>query len=696
MQNLWRSRRFQYLVLPLLIFLLAFLPRAIYPVSRSMLWYYRAIEFSDALAVRDWIGTYSSCHPGVTVMALGAIGVRLFGWRWGLSSDQLMGVAPTKPGMVDGAVTAGVISLTLVISLCVVLAYFLLSRIAGRKVALVGSCLLAMDPFHMTHSKAFHVDGLLATFMLVSVLFLFNYLYREKWTDLVLSGVFGGLALLTKNPSLFLVPYAALAIGVWKAVEILIGSAEKGRWRTWARWLGTLIRAVLIWCGVAVVVFVALWPAMWVQPLHVLSLMRDRTAFHVETVHLKSVYFNGRASFDDPGLPFYLATMAWKTTLVTLPMIVAALLFALIRFRRGEHSRMVWLLAAYVLCFNLQMGLSAHKAIRYILPVSPVLDVLAALGLVWSAEALGRVRRWRRVAWLPAALIAVVLVLQAGFVFRHHPYYGTHHNHLLGGSRVAKRILPLQDRGEGLDLAAQYLNSLPRAAQSRAMVFTYSADFFGRYFLGHTEIAPSPWTNYRVYYVDQVMRRLGGEEWMEAWDADRQTAPLWTVAFDGVTYVWIYGSAPNELAAGGPEYETDFRFGEGIRLKRIRFSSDTVSPGDPLEVVLFWESDREIKDDYTVFCHVVSEHGELVAQHDGPPIYGARPTPSWRVGETIEDGHVIYLGSDLAPGEYELSVGMYESESVARVPIYTSAGERLPEDRVIVSVLRVEAAETPD
>jgi hypothetical protein len=60
------------------------------------------------------------------------------------------------------------------------------------------------------------------------------------------------------------------------------------------------------------------------------------------------------------------------------------------------------------------------------------------------------------------------------------------------------------------------------------------------------------------------MRRLGAEEWEEMWKADRQTIPLWSVAFDGVPYVWIYGAPPKEPAAGGPEYKVHYQLGEHI------------------------------------------------------------------------------------------------------------------------------------
>ena len=690
-RNLWQSRWLQRWGIPILIFALAFLPRAIYPVSRPMQWYSRAVRFGDALLAQDWAGTYQRYHPGVATMWLSGIGMKLFAWREGLSSDQVLGIAPTQPGTLTAAVAAGVIPLAFVIAFCIALSYVLIGRTAGRRVALAGSCLLALDPFFITYSKVLHVDALLAAFMLIAVLFLLSYLQRARRLDLILSGLFAGLSFLSKSPSLFLIPYAALAVGTCRLA--MMGSAagaQAGR-QGWVRQSWALVRVLLTWAGVAAVVFVVLWPAMWVEPLDVLRRIGERIVFHVETAHRNPVFFNGQVTLDDPGLLFYLATIGWKTTLVTLPMVCAALVFALLRFRQNGYNRAVWLLVAYVVLFTLQMGLSARKELPYLLPVFPVLDVVAAFGLVQSAETVGRLRWWRTQSWIPLALVALALALQASLVFPRHPYYGTHHNILLGGSRVAQCILPLQDQGEGLDLAARYLNTLPRAQRASAGLHQRSAAIFRHNFVGLTSIINDPRANYRVYYVNQVVRQLGGEEWEETWRADRQTAPIWSVAFDGVTYVWVYGGPPEEPASGGPEYEVDYRLGEHIELKQVRLSAKTLAPGDALTVVLVWVSDGEVERSYKVFCHVLSASGELVGQRDGLPLQGVRPTPSWRAGEVIEDSYEMLLDGDLPPGEYELSVGMYDAEGLDRLPAYDAAGERLAEDRIVLGSLRVEA-----
>jgi 4-amino-4-deoxy-L-arabinose transferase-like glycosyltransferase len=658
-----------------------------------MLWYFRAIHFTDALLARDWAATYQCCHPGVTTMWLSGLAIKAFGWKRELSSAQLLGIEPTTPGTHDHAIGAGVVPLALASALCIAFCYPLLLRLTGHRIALVASCLMALDPFLITHSKALHVDGLMTMLMITSALFLFRHVRGSRWRDLVSSGACAGLAFLTKIPSLFLVPFTGVTLAARTLIPPLQGSASSTRGHEMTHRLTQSVRALLVWGSVAAILFVVLWPAVWIQPFEVLGRMRDRTLFHVEEVHIKPVFFNGRATYEDPGLPFYLATVAWKTTFVTLPAAVAGLIWAALQGNRGKVDRTAWLLGAFALCFTLLIAVPSHKALRYLLPVFPALDILAGIGLVKGATSLARRLHSSIRRWMPAVLIALALGLQAAIVLPRHPYYGTHYNRLLGGPSAAQHVLPLQTQGEGLDLAAQYLNSLPHASLARAMVYPLGGELFQRSFLGFTSAEPEPWTDYRVYYANQVQRGLGDAAWQKAWNTDRENTPLWSLVFDGVPYVWVYGAPPAEPACGGPEFEGGYTLGQDIRLNRYRLSGEALAPGDTLTVALIWQANAQIDEDYHVFCHLHSPSGELVAQRDGPPIYGARPTPGWRVGEVIEDGHEIFLDDEIPPGEYELSVGLYEPETMKRVPAYAGSGERLPEDRI---VLRSVLVQIPD
>lgn len=674
----------------LILFLLAFLPRAIYPVSRPLQWYSRAVRFGDALLERDWEETYQRYHPGVPTMWISGIGLKIFAVKNDLNSKQLLGFVPTQPGVLNDATTAGVIPLALVISACIALNVWLLSRLAGKKIAYTAGFLLALDPFFITHSKVLHVDAVLSAFMLTSVLYLLNYLVPNKEegrtpkrSDLILSGFFTGLSFLSKSPSLFLIPFAVLSIGVVKFINPLIDRTSF--WKEIWRSIGT----ITVWLVIACITFVALWPAMWVIPMDALRQIGERIIFHVETAHYNPVFFNGHITMEDPGLGFYLATIAWKTMMITLPAVLFVIIRLAARFRKEKHASIVSLLIAFVFFFTIQMGISARKEEAYLLPVFPVLDLIAAFGLVWVLQWLAGFNWFKQKKWAIYGLGGIMLAIQAVTTLSHHPYYGTQHNLLLGGSRVAQRILPLQDQAEGLDLAAEYLNTLPAAQRSRVAVHTRGAAMFQRNYDGLRTEYDDPWTNYRIYFVNQLMRDLHGYEWDALWEKDSKSEPIWTKDFDGVTYVWIYGDAPQVP----PEVDfTDvtYRLGDHITLEQFLIDSKTVKQGGILTVDLHWVSDGRVDKEYTVFCHVLSGDNKLVAQRDGVPLYGIRPTLSWRNGEVMEDRYEITIDKKVLTGNYELSVGMYDSETVERLPVFDSSGQRLPDDRIVLGNITVE------
>jgi hypothetical protein len=125
-------------------------------------------------------------------------------------------------------------------------------------------------------------------------------------------------------------------------------------------------------------------------------------------------------------------------------------------------------------------------------------------------------------------------------------------------------------------------------------------------------------------------------------------------------------------------------------LRQVRLSAATLAPGDTLTVVLNWVPDGEIERSYSVFCHLLAASGELVGQRDGVPLHGVRPTPSWRAGEIIEDSYEILLDDDVAPGAYELWVGMYDLETMERLDVYDATGKRLADGRIPVGSVRVQ------
>lgn len=97
---------------------------------------------------------------------------------------------------------------------------------------------------------------------------------------------------------------------------------------------------------------------------------------------------------------------------------------------------------------------------------------------------------------------------------------------------------------------------------------------------------------------------------------------------------------------------------------------DTVQAGQAIPVTIFWQALATIRTDYTVFLHLRNAAGQTVAQLDFRPFDGYYPTSQWIPGSTIRETRFWTLSNNLPPGVYTLHVGLYEVETLARLPVY--------------------------
>jgi len=113
-------------------------------------------------------------------------------------------------------------------------------------------------------------------------------------------------------------------------------------------------------------------------------------------------------------------------------------------------------------------------------------------------------------------------------------------------------------------------------------------------------------------------------------------------------------------------------------------------PGDTLRLTLEWEAAQPVQETYKVFVHVLGAHGLPIAQQDNEPVNGTYPTSRWRPGERVSDPYAIRLPSDLAPGEYQVEVGMYRISDLARLPVLGKDGN-VVDDKVFLKPVVVRA-----
>jgi len=180
----------------------------------------------------------------------------------------------------------------------------------------------------------------------------------------------------------------------------------------------------------------------------------------------------------------------------------------------------------------------------------------------------------------------------------------------------------------------------------------------------------------RIWFIGGYVIPGDPGRWIESW-LSRNAFPLqrWDFAF----YRLSLFSTPGEIiAAGDPEAV----FGDIIRLKSFRLAQQRGQDQVVLQLTLYWEALQPINRDYQIFVHAYDPGLNLLVQADHVPVYGLRPTSSWRPGEPVEDRVAFYLPAERLETGFALAVGLYDLDSPGdRLPVRISQ-ETSPDGRV--------------
>ena len=674
------------MVVGLALFFLAFLPRAFglhrFLTPDENLWIGRAAGFLDALSHGDLAGTFQVGHPGVTTRWTASIGMIVHylphvAWR----EDQLWlgqrALADIPDHLME--VLAATRFPTVILFSCLVVAvYFLARRLVGKETAFLGAVLLALDPFCLAISRVIHHDALNTIFMTVSVLSFGLWLEdtRRRW--LVVSGIMAGLAFLSKATAIFLVP----------AVSLMALSYCPGR-KTAIPWKRLMVH-LLLWGIIAAVVFTVLWPAMWVDPAGTLRGVIEKATGYAGSPHERANFFMGRLQ-PDPGPLFYPVATLFRLTPVTLIGVLLSFVAVWQGLRRGadgdRRQRALWLATSwgYVILFTAFMTIGAKKFDRYLLPVFPFLNLLAAAGLLegmaWvvglvkrlaasdspphrvPGESSGDSNETLRRVFVPTVVLA--LVLQGLSSLPAYPYYLTAYNPLLGGIKQAARVL-LVGWGEGYDQVAEYLNAKPDANDLDVATW-YAKQTMPYLFKGNSwdvranrqeAIGIFPWTqaDYMVVYINQLQREIPDRRTLSFFQS---LEPEHVVNLGGLDYAWLY-RVPEEIPEDVSPYQfpVEKDFGGKVRLLGYDVDEDlTEFEGDHYLVITFyWQNLAQMDENYRLYLKLVNGVYHIWGEQESYPIWDGFMTAEWEPGTIIRDVHGIVVEPGTPPGSYQVTV----------------------------------------
>jgi hypothetical protein len=291
----------------------------------------------------------------------------------------------------------------------------------------------------------------------------------------------------------------------------------RGNPRSWLQMVG--------WGLLLAAVYVVAWPAMWVQPVEVLTTVAEFAVTLGGTPHLWPTYFLGAPTTGDPGLLFYpVAILLRLGPVASLGLLALAGLAVMRRLRGG--ARVAWLLV-FVVVFVDIMAIGSKKFDRYMLPALAVLTVMGGAG-IWGVGLLLRRR-------LQVTLVTLAVAAQTLWLISEYPYPIAAYNPLAGGTAAARQLI-MVGWGEGLEQTAAYLNSRPNAGNLTAA--TQYHHVLRPQFRGRTVRVPSErQLDYFVVYVNMVQRDLVPPQVLQAMDS---TPPVYTALVNGVPFAWVY------------------------------------------------------------------------------------------------------------------------------------------------------------
>jgi len=731
-QNL--SPRTRDILLALLAALLAFLPRifglAVFlTADEPKSWFGRSIQFLEALATGNFANTFDSPAPGVTTMWAGTIGLLLDYARQGFpgSLTEYLAAVPFDP--LDPAILPLIrLGGVLVVVLTAALTYWWGKDVFGRTAAFLAAAFIAFDPFILALSRILGHDALVSLFMWLSLLaFLRAFTTPTQKNNspftihhspfIIISGTFGGLAFLTKYPS--------LSLGAFIAVTMLILYLRSGR--SFSAVLKDWFVDMLLWSLAAGAVFVIFFPAMWVAPIQtVQAILAD--AFRASgSPHQKGSFFLGRP-VADPGAAFYILVTLFKTTPVLWFGWMMLAIGPIFQFkdeggrRKDEKEtknssfiphpsslnywQLIIIFAAFALFYGILVSVGGKKQDRYILPAFPALIAIASLGYLQlvnfvvrnfqpsshrkkggsvdpnlrsqhpqmrlrsasdakRASPLENCIYWDR-GVVTAGVLAVVIAMQVFFTLPHHPYYFTYYNSLMGGGKMASKLM-IVGWGEGMDAAARWLNAQPNAKDLNAVAWystTFEPFFEGNaiYKIGEEKISrtakPGLAADYVVFYINQVQRQLPSEGALQHFQA---ISPAYTVTLRGTDYAWIYPSIglqriiQNEARLVGQAELLGYNItkDEGGRMKdEGEKASSFILPPSSF-VRLYWEWQGKSPDE-TIGLSLVDETGEVWGEGEALGTEARLPFEEWQEGMVARDDFSLSVFPGAPPGEYIL------------------------------------------
>jgi len=519
----------------------------------------------------------------------------------------------------------------------------------SQTIALTAAALIAINPYQIWHSQDVRNYTMWPTLSLLALVFFWRW-WRKETSDYRLA---------TNDYSLILYVVATLAslythyydVFILAALNVFVfGVAGLARrWQTVRRWIGAQVVLILLY-------------APWVL-FGTNRITTYNEASAEQSISLLDVFSRTLAAFIvSETVPRDLWSIVW------LPLTLA-LTAILIYLARQNRERAIFLslyigvptLALYLISLGRPLFLE-----RYLNGIAPAYYLAFASGIAALIQ--------KR-----AQLARVGLGIAAGFFIGTSVY-----------ATWSANFDPAFAKAPPWREMAQVIMAQSQPGDLVIQNFTEMSPYY--YLNPSVPVLTLP-KNYWFTPADEQLLRKWNNEYRRIWFIPAQPNQ-WDPDQIVEKFLARYTERVFERRVGALRvqlYLTPREFAAKIIPLNARVGNATltgyhVERGNPVRVVLYWRAEQPFAKAYSIFVHLVDAHNQIVAQQDRAPVFGLYPTTAWQAGESIVD--VYELGVD-APGIYALIVGMYDPNTLERIPAFDANGTRFTDDSIVLTQITI-------
>lgn len=118
-------------------------------------------------------------------------------------------------------------------------------------------------------------------------------------------------------------------------------------------------------------------------------------------------------------------------------------------------------------------------------------------------------------------------------------------------------------------------------------------------------------------------------------------------------------------------------------------------PGKAMPVTLYFTTEKEITDFYTLFIHLADDQDQLLYRFDGVPAQGRHPTRQWAPQQIFADTYWLNTATPHQAKLATLSLGFYNYQDAQQRQRLFGAGGKALGDRLVLAKVRVHTDDLP-